>query len=301
MTGIAILLLIASAFVHAGWNLLGKRRNPTSTFFLLANLIGTLLLTPVILWNWNLLPAIPAVVWMWLALTGMAQALYYAALAGAYRRADLSIVYPLARSYPILVVLAVSFLLGRRDQISLQCVAGIVLLVTGCFFLPKQRFTQFHWRDYVQAGALLAMLAACGSAGYSLCDDEALRVLRSHWTMLSKMRISLMYGALEAWTSTIALAVFVCSIPGQRTEWRKDFQTGKQDAFLMGIGIYLAYILVLIAMGFARNISYVVAFRLLGIPLAALLGVLILRESRYPPKFVGVALMFIGLILVATG
>ncbi|MBU4428239.1 MAG: hypothetical protein KKE37_02670 [Verrucomicrobia bacterium] len=54
-------------------------------------------------------------------------------------------------------------------------------------------------------------------------------------------------------------------------------------------------------MGFAGNISYVVAFRLLGIPLAALLGILILRESRHPPKFVRVALMFVGLILVATG
>ncbi|MBU4201477.1 MAG: hypothetical protein KJ919_16355, partial [Verrucomicrobia bacterium] len=57
MTGIAILLLVASAFVHAGWNLLGKHRNPTSAFFLLAALFGTLLLTPVILWNWTLLAA----------------------------------------------------------------------------------------------------------------------------------------------------------------------------------------------------------------------------------------------------
>jgi hypothetical protein len=43
----------------------------------------------------------------------------------------------------------------------------------------------------------------------------------------------------------------------------------------------LAYSLVLIAMSFAKNISYVVAFRQLGIPIGAILGMVILKEPMY--------------------
>jgi len=54
-------------------------------------------------------------------------------------------------------------------------------------------------------------------------------------------------------------------------------------------------------MGFVKNISYVVAFRQLSIPLGALMGIIVLREPRFPPKLVGVAVLCAGLALVATG
>ncbi len=72
-------------------------------------------------------------------------------------------------------------------------------------------------------------------------------------------------------------------------------------AALTGAGIFGAYVLVLLAMSLVSNVSYVVAFRQLSIPLGAVLGVLVLKEPRYPTKFVGVAIMFVGLVLVGTG
>ena len=66
----------------------------------------------------------------------------------------------------------------------------------------------------------------------------------------------------------------------------------------MGVGIYLTYSLVLISMAFVSNVSYVVAFRQISIPLGVMLSVLILQEAAYLPKFVGVAVMFVGLTLV---
>lgn len=301
MTSIAIILLVISAVFHAGWNLLGKSRNPSSSFFLIANSFGALLLTPILFLNTKLIATIPVPVWGWIILTGFANSLYYISLAAAYRKADLSIVYPLARSYPVLVVLAVSLLLGKRDQVSAMCITGIVVLVAGCFFLPKKNFHEFNWRDYTHIGALLAFCAALGSAGYSLCDDEALRVLRSQWTTVNKAHISLVYGTLEAWSSTLILALIVFMFPSQIAEFKIDIKTQKAKALLMGIGIYAAYLLVLAAMCFAKNISYVVAFRLLGIPLGAILGVIALKEPKDAPKFIGIALMFIGLVLVALG
>jgi uncharacterized membrane protein len=49
------------------------------------------------------------------------------------------------------------------------------------------------------------------------------------------------------------------------------------------------------------NVSYVVAFRQLSIPLGAFVGVFVLKEPRYRPKLVGVLVMFAGLVLVGAG
>ena len=43
----AVILIIISAFFHAGWNIAGKRQHPSAAFFLLASLSGMLVLSPV--------------------------------------------------------------------------------------------------------------------------------------------------------------------------------------------------------------------------------------------------------------
>ena len=63
----------------------------------------------------------------------------------------------------------------------------------------------------------------------------------------------------------------------------------------------LGYSLVLIAMSFVKNVSYVVAFRQLSIPIGVILGAVILKERMYPLRVVGTAILFVGLVLVAVG
>ena len=67
------------------------------------------------------------------------------------------------------------------------------------------------------------------------------------------------------------------------------------------MGIYAAYTLVLVAMAFVSNVSYVVAFRQVSVPLGAVAGVLVLGDRPHVPKLVGVAIMFAGLVLVGLG
>jgi hypothetical protein len=73
------------------------------------------------------------------------------------------------------------------------------------------------------------------------------------------------------------------------------------SAALAGMGIYLAYTLVLVAMAFVSNVSYVVAFRQISVPLGTVAGVLAQREPSYLPKLLGVAIMFAGLVLIGLG
>jgi uncharacterized membrane protein len=74
-----------------------------------------------------------------------------------------------------------------------------------------------------------------------------------------------------------------------------------RSALLSGIAIFTAYTLVLIAMGFARNVTYIVAFRQMSIPIGVLIGLAVLKEPLNPPKIAGVLTVTAGLVLVAVG
>ena len=303
MSLIAILLVTISAFMHAGWNLLSKSKHPSAPFFLVASLTGVLFFSPALLLNRSLLAGgIPPQVWKLLVAAGFFQALYYIALAGAYRAGDMSVAYPLARSSPILVVLVVTLILGRRDQVSPQCIAGIVLVVGGCFLIPLQTFRDLRLRHFWNATCGFALLAAVGTSGYSIVDDEALRHLRTIARgATGTPRVTLLYTGLEAMVASLWLALFIALRPRGRADFRQVIRENKRHAALAGAIIYLTYAIVLVSLAFVKNVSYVVCFRQLSIPVGAAFGILILKEAPHRPKLAGVAVMFAGLVLVATG
>jgi len=302
LTATAIVLLVAAALIHASWNLASHRKRPTMAFFLTANTAGCLLLAPLVIVNATVYAEYPPQVWLLIGATGLCMAVYYAALAGAYRNGDMSVAYPLARSSPIIVVTIVMVFLGKGGQLSPQCVLGAVLVVAGCFLLPMRHFSDFRLKNYLNLTCAFALAAACGTAGYSIIDDEALRRLRNISAIpLGVSMITILYAFVEGISANMWLGVMIAVSSASRRELAQVLRESKLTCVLTGIGIYVAYILVLISMGFVKNISYVVAFRQLSIPLGALMGIIVLREPRFPPKLVGVAVLCAGLALVATG
>jgi uncharacterized membrane protein len=303
MSTLAIILIVISAFMHAGWNLLSKSQRPTAAFFLIASLAGALLLSPtLILYRDTILHGISSQVWLLLFMTGFFMALYYIALAGAYRAGDISVAYPLARSSPVIVVSIVTLILGRGDQLSAKCIAGIILVVGGCFLVPLQHFSDLRLKNYLNATCGLALIAAIGTSGYSILDDEALRQLRTNTQItIGNLQVTLLYACLEAFITFFWLSLFVAIRRKSRSNLSHLLQTNKRHAVLTGIAIQLTYIIVLISLAFVDNVSYVVGFRQLSIPLGVVLGIFILKEKSHVPKLAGVTIMFVGLILVATG
>ena len=303
MSLVAIILVLVSAFMHAGWNLLSKRQHPAAAFFFVTSLTGALMFAPtLVLYRDTLVHHIPGRVWMLLLFTGFSMALYYIALAGAYRAGDMSVAYPLARSSPVIVVTIVTLMLGRGNQVSPLCVAGCILVVGGAFLIPLKRFGDLRWNHYLNRTCSLALLAAFGTAAYSMADDEALRLLRTQaQATLGNTPMTLLYACLEALSVSLWLALFIACRPKSRQNLGQVLRTNKWPAVLAGIIIHLTYGLVLIAMAFASNVSYVVGFRQLSIPLGAILGVLVLKEAPHAPKLAGVAIIFVGLVLVAMG
>jgi drug/metabolite transporter (DMT)-like permease len=302
MTFFAAALLLASAVIHVGWNLIGKRRHPSAAFLLVANTLGFLCLTPVLVLYRHAVAAFPLRVWLWLVVTGLFQALYYAALARAYRSGDMSVVYPLARSGAVVFVVLLNALLGRGGQLTGLALGGIALVVMGSFLLPMRRLGDMRLASYLEPSTALALLAALGTTGYSIVDDGALRVLRTAPGLpVGPLVVTALYSFFEGVSSSLWLAFVVVARKQGRADLREVWRTQMRHAGLAGIGIYAAYTLVLVSMAFVSNVSYVVAFRQLSVPLGAVAGVLILHDPPYLPKLVGVAIMFVGLVFVGLG
>ena len=302
MTATALIILIVSAFVHAGWNLIGKRTFPTIGFFLAANFLGTLCLLPFVAVYSRVPGLFHGRVWLLLLSTGLCQAIYYSGLAGAYRSGDMSLAYPMIRAFPVLFVALISVALGRGERLSRESAIGIGLVFIGAFLLPMRRFTEFRWTDHLNRITVLAVLAAVGTTGYSLIDDTALRLVRDQTaSAFEGWQATIVYAFFEGISSSLWLAVFASTSRSTREAVRRSFRGDLGWAALTGLGIYVTYTLVLISMAFVRDVSYVVAFRQLSIPLGVVLSVALLKERAYLPKFAGTALMLAGLSLVALG
>ncbi|MBU2646090.1 EamA family transporter [bacterium] len=298
----AVILILISAVSHAGWNILGKRENPAVSFFLVTNIFGTLLFSPIIVYHFSQVLILPPILWVYLAASGFCLAVYFSGLAGAYRAGDMSIAYPLARSSPVLVVTFVALVLGRGNQITLQSICGILLVVSGCFLVPLRRFGDFRPRNYLNATCLLALLAALGTAGYSIIDDEALRTLRTaEGLTIDTITRTLVYGCLQGGFTVFWLGLSALLIPSERVRLRRVIAVNKTAAVLTGGLMFMTYALVLVSLGHVRNVSYVVAFRQVSILVGTLFSVIFLKERLYRPRLIGVIVIFIGLVLVGTG
>jgi drug/metabolite transporter (DMT)-like permease len=302
VTILAFALVTTSAFTHALWNFISKRKNPQAAFFLMASIASGVILSPLLIIFRDGLAVIPPLVWGLIAATGVVQSLYYIFLAAAYRSGDLSHAYPLARSMPVVFIALVSVLLGRGGQIQPLAYAGFTLVTLGCIFLPLPRFNDIHPRQYRHKWVLFALLTAVCITGYTLLDDQSLRMLRSlPDTPLSNLGWALLFGELEAISISFFFTILLLGSKIERDTLMQSRAPDWKTAAVMGTIIMATYGLVLLSMAYVRNVSYVFAFRQLSIPIGAALGMLVRKESATPPKLAGIVLIVTGLVLAALG
>ena len=302
MTITATILLIISAFSHAGWNFISKKEYPSQAFYLVSNTLGVICILPILLFYWSRIPMISAPVWLFMVTSGFFLAAYLATLAGAYRAGDISIAYPLIRSLPVIFVFIATLVLGKGHQVSGLLIAGIILIAAGCLVLPMRSLGDFHLKAYQNLCCFLALLSALAVAGYTIVDDEALRQLRQiPGRPFSPIEGSLVYMVLEGISCSAWQGIFVLANAREKKNVRAVFKSGKSAAVITGIGIYLTWGLVLASMNYVENVSYVAAFRQLSIPLGAIFGMTLLGEPRFLPKKIGIAAIFIGLVLAGIG
>ena len=300
----AAILIILSAFMHALWNFISKRRNPSLAFFFVNVVMVSIVMSPVLVFHRQTLLILPLSFWGGVLATGLAQMVYFVGLAGAYRNGDISLAYPLARSLPVLMVAGFSLMLGHRTEIGNLGLVGMLLITMGCIMLPFPRFQRMRWREYMNIVYIMAFVAAIGTTSYTLIDDYALARLRA-WLLpqQSVQSITLIYMALQITSTALMMGIGTLLFPSERRQLWQIFRPPRQIGLglVTGLVIMATYGLVLAAMSYVTNVSYVAAFRQLSIPIGAVLGLTIQGEPRYLPKLLGVGIVSLGLVLVGIG
>lgn len=303
MTTTAILLIIGSAIIHASWNLLCKKSNSSASFFFIASFASCVVLIPFVATDLSLIKSIPSIVWVFLAITGLFMSLYYISLAKAYKHGEISVAYPVARTLPVLIVAIVIYALsGGAQTLSYKSSFGALLIIGGCFMLPMQHLRDFKIKNYVNISCLFAVIAAMGTAGYSIIDDKATEALRIYFANSeSIIQLSLIYIFLETVSTVFWMGAYILINKRESNTFRTTLRNNKMSAAIAGCAITMAYSMVLMSMAFVSNVSYVVAFRQLGIFIGAIMGIVLLGEAKKLPKILGICLLFVGLLLVALG
>ena len=267
----ALLLALAAAFVHALWNLLLARARDPEAATAVALVVAVVVFAPVSVFAWGL----EREVWPYLAVTSCLQLLYFALLITAYRRADVSVVYPVARGVaPTLVLLAGVVVLGYGT--SWAQAAGVVLVGLGVLAIRGVRGA---------AGGVLFGLAIAGViASYTLVDKRGL----DYATPIAYLEVSMIAPA-------VLYAAWVARLRGGAVALRSELS---RSAVVAGIAMFSAYALVLAALQLAPAAS-VAAVRETSVLVAAVLGALVLREPVTRWRFAGAALVAAGVALLA--
>lgn len=229
---------------------------------------------------------------------------YFFGLAGAYKRGDISLAYPLARALPVLLVAAISLALGNGANIGRLSLVGMALITVGCVLLPLPHFQKMRLRNYMDAVYLMALIAALGTTGYTLIDDQALAQLRHTFSVqLSTSEVTLLFISLQAISTAVMLGIGTVVYQPERRQLLDILRYPSLiiSGVVTGAVIFATYGLVLASMAYVTNVSYVAAFRQLSIPIGAVLGFTLRHEPRYLPKLVGIGIVTIGLVLVGMG
>jgi len=287
--------------MHAGWNFLGKRRRTSVGLYALAFLWVGVLGLPWVIQAWEMIAAFDSVIIGLVIATGFSQALYMIGLTLAYQNGELSVVYPFLRSMPLVILPLAGFVFDLPGEVGIGAVVGIGLIVGGCFLLPMNHFRDYKLAHYINWATLFALAAAIGTAGYSLIDDQATRLIRALPELsLSAGHIALIYVFLQSWSTAAWLGLVIWIKPAWRERGPATVSLHSQ-ALQTGILMMGTYVMVVWAMAYARDVSYVVAFRQLSILVGVGLGLAVLKERLTAPKLVGSFLVFAGLVWVALG
>ena len=282
----ALALVLVAALCHAVWNLAAKRVSSGGYAFVWCYDVGS-----VVLWAPLALVTLartdigfsPAVVLAPLV-SGLIHVAYQLTLQTGYARADLGVVYPVARGVgPVLSMAIAILLLGERPGWvaavgALVVVGGIVVVATG---------RSAAGRHGIRAGIAWGAATGVAIAAYTLWDSYSVTTLGlppvSYFVTTCLWQVLLM-------TPTLLRRHREDVAPVVRTHWR--------EVLLVAALSPLAYVLVLEAMRTAP-VSLVAPVRESSIVVGSLLAWWLFREPDPLRRMLGAVIVLGGIVLIA--
>ena len=280
----ALALVVAASFVHATWNLLAKRAGGGRLFIWSYSAVTAVLYFPLVAW----LVYQQTVPWSPLLLTailvsGVLHLGYSVCLQTGYRKADLSVVYPVARGTgPTLSVIGAIILLGEPATAAVAGGAG--LIVAGVLVIGLAGTgTRAHGAIWpgIRWGAFTGTMIAC----YTIADGYTVRVL------------SLSPILLDYFGNLVRLAFLTPIALARREELASGWRKNTRVILSVGALVPVSYVLVLFAMTRAP-VSVIAPARELSMMVGVLFSWWILKEPNVVRRLSGAALIACGVGLL---
>jgi multidrug transporter EmrE-like cation transporter len=283
MIAAGIGLALLSAVIHGTWNVMVKVSGDPLAIFQRATVAAWLVISMPVAAAWLTVgrPGFALVPFALCLLSATLETVYLWLLATAYRRGDLSVVYPIARgSAPLLAVIAGVVLIGERLT-PLQ-MTGVGFLLIGILGVS---LAQARGR-----ATLPAVLTGVAIAAYTSVDRVGVRLVEP-W----------LYGWLLVTLIAVELSATVWLAGRLKPEWKGGGAgvTGFQRAALIGLFMWGGYFIVLWALTFAP-LALIAPVRETSIIGVAVWGVWRLHERGGAAlKLSGAAAALAGVILLA--
>jgi drug/metabolite transporter (DMT)-like permease len=285
MSASVLLLILAAAVAHAGWNFAAKRAGTGGAALLwLATWAGVVLYAPLALLLFR--PHITPVMLGAIAISACLHLTYFVLLQRGYATGDLSVVYPLARGTgPLLsVIVAVTFLHERPGWLGLT---GAAAVIGGIAVITTAGARHAFPRQYgVRAGALYGTGAGILIAAYTIWDAHSVGALA-------------LAPIFYDWGNDLCRALMLTPYAvTHRPRVGEIARAHWPEVLMIGALSPLAYILVLYAYTKAP-VSVVAPARELSIVIGSLLGWLWLREPQPGRRLTGAAVVVVGIAALA--
>jgi drug/metabolite transporter (DMT)-like permease len=262
----ALALALAAALLHALWNVLLARRRDVeaATAVGLVVLVLALVLPAALTWRVER-AAVP-----YIAGSAALELTYVVLLAAAYRRFELSLVYPVARGLaPVLALVLVIAAGGARP--SAVGIVGVLAIAAGVLLVRGVRGSL--------AGLAVGAVIAAAIAGYTVVDRYGI-----HHAAAAPYLLLVMAGPALAYSFVVGGRRFALAL-GPAT-------------LTIGAAAAAAYLLVLLALRLA-SAPAVAAVRESSVVVATALAAVLLRERVGPGRLAGAVLVTAGVALLA--
>jgi drug/metabolite transporter (DMT)-like permease len=287
-------LVAGAAVLHVTWNVLLKTAGDPLRAAAIGMSAAGLVICPVaiVVWLATGRPDVPVSSLALGTVSGILEAVYFSFLAAAYRRGDLSLVYPLARgTAPLLAVAAGTLILGER--LGTAGFAGVAALLVGILALQRP------WQYLRAAGR-----ASSGAAGFALLTGVAIAAYSAVDSTGVKGTTPITYAGL-IWLSGVTflwISLWIYVRSGGTVMAHDDARFDPRRAAIGGLITLGAYLMILAAFAVAP-LTAVAPLRESAIVLASGWGAFRLREAadrRDAYRRIGAAaLVLVGALLLA--
>lgn len=274
---IIIITVLISTFLHATWNFLIKKSNhPYEYVQLLAVISGTITLPFAIFLIFTDKFTISGILLS--VLSGLVHVFYFYFLGTAYKKADLSFVYPIARGTAVALVPLVGLFI-IKESVSNISLVGVFIVFLGILSLGNIT----HIRSVNFNDLFLSLITGIMVSIYTIVDKYAVSLINPFFVF----SISSFLGGFLS----------ITLIDRRINHFYLVAKNNLRIIFVISFLSAIAYTLVLYAYKFS-DVSLVTPLREVQTAIAAIMGIVLLNEKLKFYKIIGISFILIGAILI---